>query len=445
MEKGRLMKVRIKGGYIVIPENSKFNVSQQDIFIIEGKVHYKWDGKTDRTISIDGKVIMPAFTNAHHHIYSTLSKGIPARLPFKDFEHILKNLWWTLDKTLVKEHVQLSTILTARDSLLNGVTTIFDHHISCGFIEHSLSEMAMILSDHGISGSVCFEISDRNGGEIFERSLEENLRFEEEAKDKDIKGMIGLHAAFTLSDKSLKKISNSIGDKPVHIHVAEGAIDEEQSNKLYNMTVIERLNSFELLNKNSFLVHCSNLNEKELDIISGKDLYIVQAVDSNMNNALNIGRTSGFINKKIPVLAGTDGMTSNMLKSLKNTFLVLKYLNQNPDTGFAEMNSLLHNSYGLKKSLGFSIGVYENEPADLVILDYEPATNFSNNTFLAHFIYGITESRVQYVIKNNEILVDNFSLNPQKETQDKYNRFLKDRLKISGDLFKKFEKNKGSY
>src|SRR4030042_1341030 len=257
MEKGRLMKVKINGGYLVLPENSNFIVRQQDIFIIDGKVHYKWDGKIDRTISIDGKVIMPAFTNAHHHIYSTLSKGIPAQLPFKDFEHALKNLWWTLDKTLAKEHVQLSTLLTARDSLLNGVTTIFDHHISCGFIEHSLSEMAQLLSDHGISGSVSFEISDRNGEEIFERSLKENLRFEEEAKDKDIKGMIGLHAAFTLSDKSLKKISSRIGDKPVHIHIAEGTIDEEQSNKLYNMTVIERLNSFELLNKNSFLVHCS--------------------------------------------------------------------------------------------------------------------------------------------------------------------------------------------
>lgn len=439
------MKVRIKGGYVVLPGNTSFIVKKQDVFIIEGRVLYQWDGKTDRTISAEGKVIMPAFTNAHHHIYSTLSKGIPAQLPFKNFEHALKNLWWTLDKTLIKEHVQLSTILTARDSLLNGVTTVFDHHISCGFIEHSLSEMAQILSDHEISGSVCFEISDRNGEEIFERSFEENIRFEEEAKDKNIKGMIGLHAAFTLSDKSLIKISNGIGNKPIHIHIAEGDVDEKQSKKLYNMTVIERLNSFRILNDDSFLVHCSNLNEKELNIISNKNLYIVQAVDSNMNNALNIGNTNKFMGKKIPVLAGTDGMTSNMLKSWKNTFLVLKYLNQNPDTGFTEMASLLHNSYRLKKSLGFSVGVYENEPADMVILDYEPATKFSDDTFLAHFIYGITESRVQYVIKNDKILVDNFFLNLSRETEEKYKQFLIDRQKISKDLFEKFEKNKGGY
>jgi cytosine/adenosine deaminase-related metal-dependent hydrolase len=388
---------------------------------------------------------MPAFTNAHHHIYSTLSKGIPCQLPLKDFEHALKNLWWTLDKTLAKDHVQLSTIITSRDSLLNGVTTVFDHHISCGFIENSLSEMAQILSDHEISGSLCFETSDRNGEEIFERSLKENLRFENEARDKNIKGMIGLHAAFTLSDKSLKKISEAIGKKSIHIHIAEGELDEIQSNKFYNMNVIERLNSFGLLNDRSFLVHCSNLNEKELEVISGKNLYIVQAVDSNMNNAQNIGKTSRFMKKNIRVLSGTDGMTSNMLKSWKNTFLVLKYLNQDPDTGFAEMNSLLHNSYNLKNSLGLSLGVFENEPADLVILDYEPATIFSNDTFLAHFIYGITESRVQYVIKNDKILVDNFSLTLPKETEQKYNKLLLNKLKISNDLFEKFKKNKGSY
>jgi cytosine/adenosine deaminase-related metal-dependent hydrolase len=432
------MNVEIKGAYVVQPVQGQFKVAKKDVFVQNGKIHFsKPFEQADRTIAAENKVIMPAFVNAHHHIYSCLSKGIPAEVPFRDFIGTLSQLWWKLDRSLQMDDMILSTALTMEDCLKNGVTTVFDHHIALGDIENSLSEMADVFEHYGISGTLAFELSDRNGKEILQKTLAETVRFLEEGKNRDVKGMVGLHASFTLEEESLQEISQKTGNAPIHVHVAEGELDETECQRKYGKTIIERLLQHNLLRKNSLLVHGSNISEKEMDLLKNHDIFMAQAVDSNMNNALHVANVHQLSQKQIPVTIGTDGMTSNILKSMKNSYLMVKYLNQNPDIGFPEMQEFLFHNYKLKERFGFPVGLDENEIADFVILDYEPATPFTENTFLGHFIFGITEARVQYVIKKDAVLLDNFQVN----VEDKYADLKKRSWEISQELFIRFLHN----
>ncbi len=432
------MNIEIKNGYLIIPKENSFKVEKNDIFIQDGILKYKKKfEKADKTIDAGNQVIFPGLVNAHHHIYSCLSKGIPAKTPFKDFLGTLENLWWKLDRALDKESVQLSTVLTLQDCVKSGVTTVFDHHISANYIENSLDTMGDVFSDFGLNGVLCFETSNRNGKEVFEKSLAENIRFHQKNQNsKNLKGMMGLHALLTLDEQNLEEINRKTGNLPIHCHIAEGEIDEIQSKEKYGKSVIERLEEFDLLRKNSLLIHASNISKKEIDILKEKDVFIAQAIDSNMNNALNIANISKIIDSGIKTTAGTDGMTSNILKALKNSFLFTKYQNKNPDIGFPEMMSLLLDSFQLKTTFGFPLGILKNEPADLVIFDYVPATPFDENTFWGHFIYGITESQARWVIKGNAILLDDFRLHLTK----KYDDLIRNRIGISERLFERFEK-----
>ena len=216
------MNLEIRGAYIVTPQDDGTKVEKKTLFIQDGKIHFnKPFNEPDRIIDATNKIIFPGLTNAHHHIYSTLSKGVPCDVPFKDFMGNLKNLWWTLDHSLNKEDMVLSTAIAMKDAISQGVTTVFDHHIS-GYTENALSDMADVFDAYGVSGTLAFEISDRNGEEFFQKSLDENVRFAKAQKGKSVQGMIGLHASFTLSDKSLQKIADASEDFPVHVHVAEG-------------------------------------------------------------------------------------------------------------------------------------------------------------------------------------------------------------------------------
>lgn len=434
------MNIEIKNGYVVIPKVDSIEVEKKNIYIQDGKIFYqKPFKKTDRVINIENKIIFPGLTNAHHHIYSTLSKGVPCEVPFGDFMGNLKNLWWTLDHSLNKEDMILSTAIAMKDSISQGVTTVFDHHIS-GYTENSLSDMADVFDAYGISGTLAFELSDRNGKEFFKKSLQENIRFAKSQKGKSVQGMIGLHASFTLSDESLKIISETTENFPVHVHVAEGEIDGIQCQEKYGKGLIERFDDFGLVRDNSLYIHCSNLTKKDLEILKNRKIFIAQAVDSNMNNGLNIGNISKFISEGIKTTVGTDGMHSSPFKAMKNSMIFTKYLNKNCDLGYGEMNSLFLNNFKLKQAFGLPLGIEEGQAADLAIFDYQPATPFNSDQFLGHFIFGITESRCQYVIKNDEILLDNYQL-----TKDLYKDLFERSEEISKAMFNRFEKNKGKY
>jgi hypothetical protein len=152
-----------------------------------------------------------------------------------------------------------------------------------------------------------------------------------------------------------------------------------------------------------------------------------------MNNALHVANISNLINDGISVVAGTDGMTSNVLKAPKNSYIFMKFQNQNPDIGFGEMHSLLTEMYRLKTSFGFPLGINEGETADLAIFDYIPATPFNDDTFLGHFIFGITESQAQWVIKGDKVLLDDFKI------EDKFDDLVNRRMEISENLFERFK------
>jgi cytosine/adenosine deaminase-related metal-dependent hydrolase len=255
-----------------------------------------------------------------------------------------------------------------------------------------------------------------------------------------VQGMIGLHASFTLSDESLQKIADVSDHFPIHVHVAEGEIDGIQCQEKYGKGLIERFDSFGLLRENSLLIHCSNLTQKDIEILKKRNIFIAQAIDSNMNNALNVGNISKFISEGIKTTVGTDGMHSSTMKAYKNSMIFTKFLNKTPDIGYPEMQALFLNSFKLKKDFGLPLGIIEGKPADIAIFDYEPATPFNAEQFLGHFIFGITESRCQYVIKNDEILLDDYHV-----TKNLYKDLFSRSWEISKKMFERFEENKGLY
>lgn len=428
------MNYLIKGGYVIYPEEGVFEVKKQDLYVIDGKVKYTaGPDKVDREIDCEGKIIMPGLVNAHHHIYSTLSKGIPCKVPFGDFLGNLENLWWTLDRALDKESVKLSTVLTMEDCIKQGVTTVFDHHISASYISGSLELMSEVFESYGVQGVLTFEMSDRNGKAVFEESLKENLEFARKHKGSSVQGMLGMHASFTLSEESMDKIAESSGDLPIHIHVSEDILDMRETMDKYNLFIIERLKKHGLLRKNSLLVHCSNLTKTDWKKLHDEDVWIVQAVDSNQNNGLNVANIHDLTVREIKVTVGTDGMSSNIMKSYKNSYIFCKYMNGSADVGYSEMSGLLENSYALKQAYGYDLGVLEDNAADLAIFDYIPATKFDSDSFLGHFIFGITESRAQYVIKGDNILLDNYQV-----TLDPYADLKECCGEISKRLFERF-------
>ncbi len=436
------MNILIKGGYLITPRGgADVAVEKKDVFVEDGIIRFSSKKPVDRQIDATNQVILPGMVNTHHHIYSCLSKGIPCEVPFCTFEKTLAQLWWLLDQALDSESMKLSTALSMRESLKAGVTTVFDHHISSN-VENSLSEMGEIFESYGVNGGLAFETTVRNGQEYFQRTVAENARFAQEAASKPmLKGLTGMHALLTLPNEALDYLAKNT-QASIHCHVAEGGVDQEYSWRNYGKPIVERLEQFGLLRDNSLIIHASNLTPAELKLLASKKIFIGQAIDSNMNNGLNAAKLNELVDAGLRITAGTDGMHSSCLKAQKNSAIVTKFQSRNADLGFPEMISMFANAYEIKQKYGFPLGVVEGQKADLAITDYVPMTAFDGNSFFGHYFFGITEARVQHVIKEGKILLDNFTVN--SELDKPFAELLDNQVAISDKMFARFEKLKKS-
>lgn len=264
---------------------------------------------------------------AHHHLYSTLARGMPSP-PRQStrFIEILEDIWWRLDAALDEEIIYWSAALGAVEALQSGTTAIVDHHESPRCIEGSLGVLAKACRDVGVRLNTCYGVTDRwnDDGQLLShvepstsmtsaarRGLDECDRFLSAGGD----GMVGLHAAFTCSDETIEAAADlarrhGVG---VHVHVAEGVDD---------IAAGERLAPF--ANEDWLIVHGVHLNGE----LPGR---LVHNPRSNMNNHVGYAAPSTRPNT---ILLGTDGIGADMLDEARIAYARLREFDveESPET-----------------------------------------------------------------------------------------------------------------
>ncbi len=237
-----------------------------------------------------GGLILPGLINLHHHFYSALARALNPDAPLRNFAEILDRFWWRLDRALDPDSLRLSAQLTVADCIRWGCTTVFDHHSSPSCLPRSLDIIADVLDASGLSGVLCYEVSNRNGHAEALAGIEENLRFfEKYAAHPRIRGVFGLHASFTLRDETLAEVARR---RPAaagcHIHVAEAVLDVDFSRKEFGMGPVERLERFGLLDERCLLAHGIHLQPSDYENIARRGGTVIHNPESNANN--RVGR-----------------------------------------------------------------------------------------------------------------------------------------------------------
>ena len=364
-------------------------------------------------IDAKGKIIMPAFINAHEHIYSAFARGMSVNgYDPKGFLDILDGMWWTIDRNLTLNDTYLSAMATYIDCIKNGVTTIFDHHASFGSIEGSLFEIERAAKETGVRSCLCYEISDRDGMDKARASVKENADFIRHALKDDtgmIAGMMGMHAQFTISDETMA-LCNELKPEGVgyHIHVAEGIYDLHQCLKEHGKRIVDRLHDWNILGPKTLLGHCIYVNEHEMDLIKDTDTMVVHNPESNMGNACGCPPTMRMVQKGILTGLGTDGYTHDMMESWKVANVLHKHSLCDPNAAWGEVpqmlfegNAKIANRY-FKKQLGV---LKEGAAADVIVIDYDPLTPMNESNINGHLMFGVNGSMVQTTVCNGKVLM----------------------------------------
>jgi len=362
---------------------------------------------------LKGKLVMPGIVCSHNHFYSGLARGIMADIkPSPDFISVLKNLWWRMDKALDEEALYYSGLICSLEAIKSGCSSVIDHHASPNYIAGSLSTLRKGFLKAGLRGMTCFETTDRNGGvDEMAAGVEENIRFAREIDDAKAKGdepylveaHIGAHAPFTVSNEGLAMMSEAVKatGRGMHIHAAEDKYDVAHSHHHYGQDIVERLDSFDLINDKTLLAHGLFLSEKDISILNNKGAFLAHNARSNMNN--NVGYNNMLTRFK-NVALGTDGIGADMFEELK--FAFFKHRDSGgqmwPDSF---LKHLWNGNEILARNFGAKFGRLDaGNKADLTILDYTSPTPLVAENLPGHVAFGFNAGNVSSVIVEGQFV-----------------------------------------
>jgi cytosine/adenosine deaminase-related metal-dependent hydrolase len=348
------------------------------------------------TIDCTGRLVTKSFAVGHHHAYSALARGMgaPRKTP-RNFLEILQYIWWTLDKQLDAGLTEMSALVTAMECARNGSTFVIDHHASPFAVKGSLEIIAAAFEKVGISHLLCYEISDRDGKVIAGEGLDETEGYLREKK-----GLVGLHASFTVSNETLERAVMLMHDHDsgIHIHVAEDGFDQEHCVSEHGKRVVERLSGAGVLSSpKSILVHCLHLDDKERVTIANSPAWVAENCESNLNNNVGYFNGAGLGNN---IMLGTDGMHSDMLQSLKAAFFAGQ---RHDNISYESAYKRFRNVHRYVNDNGFR-GDSDN---NLVILDYDSPTPVTRENFIGHLLFGISARHITDVISDGRMIVRN--------------------------------------
>lgn len=394
---------------------SPSSIDKIDLRIEEGKItscaKELLPQNNEEVIDLHGKIVMPGFVNAHTHLYSSLSRGMPMpKTPPKNFLEILKKIWWKLDRALDEETIYYSALVGAIEAVQNGTTTIIDHHASPNAIKGSLDIIKEAMAKVGLRGVLCYEVTDRGGKKQRDEGIAENENFiRANDQNPSFRGLVGAHASFTLSDESLQLCGEltSAYNTGVHIHVAEDLCDVVDAEKKYHCTVVERLAKYNILKKNSILAHCIHLSQKDFSVVNKAHSWFAHNPRSNMNNKVGYAPIHRFKDRG---MIGTDGFPSDMFEESKIAFFKRQDSQQKEKIDFAQLVS--GGQQFISEIFGVQSGsLAKNSAADLVVLNYVPPTPMKNENSLGHYLFGMRSAMVEsvmvagkWVMKNREVV-----------------------------------------
>lgn len=356
-------------------------------------------------LEIDGrdKALISPFYNMHTHTGMNLLRGISDDKPL--MEWLQKDIW-PAEERLTDEDVIASVRLSVLEMVKSG--TVF----FCDMYSHQKQTM-QIVADMGIRAFVPFaEMDFFNEKERISRQKRtlDYLKLPNPAPDRIIKGL-ACHSVYTVSEELFKWTVEKCQEFGLflHIHAAETKTEEEECQKKYGCSVIERIKSYGALGKQTILAHAVYVSPKDSQKIAKAGACVVTCPCSNMKLASGLFPFQQMMNAGVCITIGTDSTASNnnlnMLEEMKFAALSAKIQSGDPSEASAEdiWNCAVLNA---PRFFGINAGkIEEGALADCLLIDLKNVSMLPNYNLVSNLVYSAGSECVHSVICNGRLIM----------------------------------------
>ena len=355
----------------------------------------------DREIDLGGDLIIPGFKNAHTHTAMTFLRSLADDLPLAEW---LNNTVFPREAKLTEEAVYVFTQLGIMEYLTSGITASFDMYFK-------LPAYAKANIDAGFRTVICGSINDY-GGTIEEIEREYNTY---NSLDSLISYQLGFHAEYTTKRETLEGMAR-LSQKykaPVYTHSSETAPEVQGCRERYGMTPTQLFESLGMLEYGGGGFHCVWLDERDMEIIRDRGLWVVTNPSSNLKLASGIAPLCKMRRAGITRFAiGTDGAASNnCLDMFREMFLVtgLQKVVENDAAACPAHEVLEMATKGGALAMGLTecAELTEGSLADLAVIDLSQPNMRPLHNIEKNIVYSGSKQNVRMTVVNGRILYEN--------------------------------------
>ncbi|MBN1210916.1 MAG: amidohydrolase family protein [Myxococcaceae bacterium] len=346
----------------------------------------------DEVVALSGKLVFPGLVSAHHRLHMSLGRGMPEPA-LESYQEALEQVRWRYEAALDLDAVQVAATAGGLEALQCGTTTVFDLHSSPKAILGSLTRVARGLHEVGVRGALSYAVTDRSGAVGREEGLEETVSFTQKAKGR-FRGRVGAGQSFTLGADALEGLKEALARTGAGLHVplAEDPLDEKLSVERHGAPPVSRLMEAGLLSPKSLVAHAGHLSWAELAQVISTGAWLVHTPRSNQR--LEVGYAPALKFGARATL-GADGLSADLFAEAQAAYLRSREAGQ-------PINVLRYLANGhrlVSQVFDLQVGpLREGALADLLILDYLPATPLTSENLAWHVVYGLGSRHVEGVM-----------------------------------------------
>lgn len=287
-------------------------------------------GRAGRVIQAKHMAVMPGLVNGHTHLSQTFMRGLGDNKPLIEW---LKTVMWPLQAAMTPEEMRLASLLGLVENLHCGVTSVIQHHKITTSPAHvdAVAEAAQTvgLRLRLARGWVDLGEAAESPATIISEMTRLHRTWHNQAGGR-LSIAFGPMAAWRCSDQTMQdtvKLARR-WKVPTHIHIAESAEEIELMRQRNGLRHIEWLHVLGVLGPDFQLVHCVQVNDREIELIAASGASVIHCPVSNMYLASGAAPVSQMLARGISVTIGTDGSASHnsqdMLETLKAAALLAR-------------------------------------------------------------------------------------------------------------------------
>ncbi|HSF82673.1 MAG TPA: amidohydrolase family protein [Anaerolineales bacterium] len=364
------------------------------------------------TLDCDGKVLMPGLVNAHTHVPMTLLRGLADDLRLDVW---LLGYMMPVEREFVSpEFVRLGTQLACVELIRSGVTCFADMY----YFEEEVARAAAEAGLRAVCSQTVMKFPSPDAA-FFEESIAAARDFIQRWKGHPlIEPSVAPHAPYTCTEEILR-LTAALAvefDVPLHTHLAETAIEVENSKNEFGMPVVPYVKKQNLFDAKVLAAHCVHIDDGEIKTLLHHKAGVAHNPSSNLKLASGFAPVTRMLAAGLNVGIGTDGPASNndldMFEEVRLAAFLAKATSNDPTALPAPTALAMATRLGAHAlHLGHLAGTLEvGKRADLILVDLAPLHNAPRfrrdpNGLYAQLVYAAKSSDVTDVMVNGQWLM----------------------------------------